>query len=133
MHQTVAQALALVERIKPKRAWFTHIAHDLGHAATNERLRKQGYSNVELVYDGLKLEIATDAPAAAAEPLRICGCAARWPGGVYVSGGVARILCAGGRGSVLAIATLTGFIWDIRRFCRKLRTAQRRVEQWQRR
>src|SRR5882724_6237794 len=67
MHQTVAQALALVEKIKPKRAWFTHIAHDLGHAATNERLRKQGYSNVELAYDGLQLEIATDAPAASTE------------------------------------------------------------------
>jgi phosphoribosyl 1,2-cyclic phosphate phosphodiesterase len=65
MHQTVQQALALVDKIKPKRAWFTHIAHDLGHAATNERLRNQGYANIQLAYDGLKLDIATDAPAAA--------------------------------------------------------------------
>jgi riboflavin kinase/FMN adenylyltransferase len=64
MHQTVQQALALVEKIKPKRAWFTHIAHDLGHAATNERLRNQGHANIQLAYDGLKLEIATDTPAA---------------------------------------------------------------------
>jgi riboflavin kinase/FMN adenylyltransferase len=64
MHQTVQQALALVEKIKPKRAWFTHIAHDLGHAATNERLRDQGHANIQLAYDGLKLEIATDTPAA---------------------------------------------------------------------
>jgi riboflavin kinase/FMN adenylyltransferase len=63
MHQTVEQALALVEKIKPKRAWFTHIAHDLGHAATNERLRNQGHANIQLAYDGLKLEIATDTPA----------------------------------------------------------------------
>jgi riboflavin kinase / FMN adenylyltransferase len=63
MHQTVEQALALVETIKPKRAWFTHIAHDLGHAATNERLRNQGHANIQLAYDGLKLEIATDTPA----------------------------------------------------------------------
>jgi phosphoribosyl 1,2-cyclic phosphate phosphodiesterase len=63
MHQTVQQALALVEKIKPKRAWFTHIAHDLGHAATNERLRNQGHANTQLAYDGLKLEIATDTPA----------------------------------------------------------------------
>jgi riboflavin kinase/FMN adenylyltransferase len=63
MHQTVQQALALVEKIRPKRAWFTHIAHDLGHAATNERLRKQGHANIQLAYDGLKLEIATDTPA----------------------------------------------------------------------
>jgi riboflavin kinase/FMN adenylyltransferase len=64
MHQTVQQALALVGKIKPKRAWFTHIAHDLGHAATNERLRDQGHANIQLAYDGLKLEIATDTPAA---------------------------------------------------------------------
>jgi phosphoribosyl 1,2-cyclic phosphate phosphodiesterase len=63
MHQTVQQALALVEKIKPKRAWFTHIAHDLGHAATNERLRNLGRANIQLAYDGLKLEIATDTPA----------------------------------------------------------------------
>jgi len=47
MHQTVQQALALVDKIKPKRAWFTHIAHDLGHAATNERcaIRATGTCN----------------------------------------------------------------------------------------
>jgi riboflavin kinase/FMN adenylyltransferase len=60
MHQTVEQALALVEHLKPKRAWFTHIAHDLGHAETNERLRKLGRPNVHLAYDGLTLEIAPD-------------------------------------------------------------------------
>jgi phosphoribosyl 1,2-cyclic phosphate phosphodiesterase len=64
MHQTVQQASALVEKIKPKRAWFTHIAHDLGHAATNERLRNEGHANIQLAYDGLKLEIATDGPSA---------------------------------------------------------------------
>jgi phosphoribosyl 1,2-cyclic phosphate phosphodiesterase len=63
MHQTVAQALALLEKIKPKRAWFTHIAHDLSHAVTNERLRKQGHPNVQLAYDGLQFDIATDGVA----------------------------------------------------------------------
>jgi phosphoribosyl 1,2-cyclic phosphate phosphodiesterase len=57
MHQTVEQALGLIERLKPKRAWFTHIAHDLGHATTEERLRKLGYENVRLAYDGLSLEV----------------------------------------------------------------------------
>ena len=33
MHQTVEQALELIEKLRPKRAWFTHIAHDLPHAA----------------------------------------------------------------------------------------------------
>src|SRR5215468_8959964 len=40
MHQTVEQALALVDKLKAKRAWFTHIAHDLGHAETNRRLAR---------------------------------------------------------------------------------------------
>jgi phosphoribosyl 1,2-cyclic phosphate phosphodiesterase len=63
MHQTVEQALALVDKLKPRRAWFTHIAHDLQHAATNERLRKAGYPHVQLAYDGLEFEVATDSPA----------------------------------------------------------------------
>ena len=63
MHQTVEQALALVDKLGPKRAWFTHIAHDLGHAATNERLRKAGYPHVQLAWDGLEFEVATDSPA----------------------------------------------------------------------
>jgi len=59
-HQTVDQALALIERLKPKQAWFTHIAHDLPHAETNERLRKMGLSNVGLAYDGLQFEVHVD-------------------------------------------------------------------------
>jgi riboflavin kinase/FMN adenylyltransferase len=57
MHQTVDQALAIIETLKPRRAWFTHIAHDLGHVETNERLRQLGYPSVQLAYDGLELEI----------------------------------------------------------------------------
>jgi riboflavin kinase/FMN adenylyltransferase len=53
----VEQSLALIDRLKPKRAWFTHIAHDLPHAATNERLRKAGYPQVKLAYDGLTFEV----------------------------------------------------------------------------
>ena len=53
MHSTVANSLALVEELKPKRAWFTHIAHDLGHETTNARLPK----HVRLAYDGLSFEV----------------------------------------------------------------------------
>jgi phosphoribosyl 1,2-cyclic phosphate phosphodiesterase len=63
MHQTVEQALALVDKLKPRRAWFTHIAHELPHAATNERLRKAGYPHVQLAYDGLHFDVQTDSPA----------------------------------------------------------------------
>ena len=48
------QALAAVERIRPTRALFTHIAHDLPHAATCARLP----AGVELAYDGLTLQFA---------------------------------------------------------------------------
>jgi phosphoribosyl 1,2-cyclic phosphate phosphodiesterase len=51
-HSTVDNSLRIVERLKPKRAFFTHICHDLPHAATNASLP----SNVQLSYDGLKLE-----------------------------------------------------------------------------
>jgi len=107
MHQTVQQALALVDKIKPKRAWFTHIAHDLGHAATNERLRHQGHGNVQLAYDGLKLEIATDTPSAIKNSEfivpRLDGLAvftdpAEWR----------EFYAASGRGSVLAIGNFDG-------------------------
>jgi riboflavin kinase/FMN adenylyltransferase len=63
MHQTVEQALSLIEKLKPRHAWFTHIAHDLPHSATNERLRRAGYPHVQLAYDGLELEVATESPA----------------------------------------------------------------------
>ena len=60
MHQTVEQALALVQRLAPKRAWFTHIAHDLSHAETNQRLRDLGFPNVQLAYDGLQFDVSVD-------------------------------------------------------------------------
>ena len=51
-HSTVENSLRIVERVKPKRAFFTHICHDLGHEATNAALPP----NVRLSYDGMKLE-----------------------------------------------------------------------------
>ena len=57
MHQTVEQALALVQELRPQRAWFTHIAHDLAHAETNARLINMGFPQVQLAYDGLCFEV----------------------------------------------------------------------------
>lgn len=57
MHQTVEQAVELVREIQPRRAWFTHIAHELPHAATNARLASMGLANVQLAYDGLEFEV----------------------------------------------------------------------------
>jgi len=54
MHSTVANSLDIVRRLAPRRAWFTHICHDLPHEETNSRLPE----NVRLGYDGLTFEVA---------------------------------------------------------------------------
>jgi phosphoribosyl 1,2-cyclic phosphate phosphodiesterase len=51
-HSTVENSLRIVERLKPQRAFFTHICHDLPHQETNASLPE----NVKLSYDGMKLE-----------------------------------------------------------------------------
>ena len=43
--------------MKPRRAYFTHMTHDLPHAKTNARLP----AGIELAYDGLVLDIEVDA------------------------------------------------------------------------
>jgi phosphoribosyl 1,2-cyclic phosphate phosphodiesterase len=50
-HFSVDQALAIVDRVKPKMTRFTHIAHALGHAATNATLP----SGVQLAFDREKI------------------------------------------------------------------------------
>jgi phosphoribosyl 1,2-cyclic phosphate phosphodiesterase len=52
-HFSVAEALEVVERLAPRRAYFTHICHDLSHAETCARLP----AGVELAYDGLVLNV----------------------------------------------------------------------------
>jgi phosphoribosyl 1,2-cyclic phosphate phosphodiesterase len=51
-HLSVDEALAIIDRLQPQRAYLTHIAHELEHEATNARLPP----GVELAYDGLKFE-----------------------------------------------------------------------------
>jgi phosphoribosyl 1,2-cyclic phosphate phosphodiesterase len=57
-HFSLAEALEVVSRLAPDRAYFTHICHDLPHAATCARLPP----GTELAYDGLVLEIADEKP-----------------------------------------------------------------------
>ena len=53
-HFTLAQALEIVEKIKPEKAYFTHMSHTLGlHDEVSQELPK----NVFLAYDGLEIEI----------------------------------------------------------------------------
>ena len=51
MHSTVDQSLKTVELLRPRRAFFTHISHDLEHDATNATLP----GNIRLAHDGLQL------------------------------------------------------------------------------
>jgi len=50
-HSTLANSIALVEQLKPRRAFFTHMSHDLDHAATDAIL----LPHIRLAYDGLQL------------------------------------------------------------------------------
>ena len=51
-HSTVQQSLKIVEEVKPRRTFFTHICHDLPHEATNASLP----DGVKLAFDGMKVE-----------------------------------------------------------------------------
>jgi phosphoribosyl 1,2-cyclic phosphate phosphodiesterase len=52
-HSTVEESLRTVDMLKPKRAFFTHISHDLLHAAVEARLP----ASVQIAYDGLEIPI----------------------------------------------------------------------------
>jgi phosphoribosyl 1,2-cyclic phosphate phosphodiesterase len=52
-HFSVNEALEVVARLRPRQTYFTHICHDLPHAATNKALP----DGVELAYDGLALDV----------------------------------------------------------------------------
>ncbi len=60
-HSTVAQSLATVAALKPARAFFTHISHDLAHADTQASLPP----GVHLAYDGLEIAVPADGLPAA--------------------------------------------------------------------
>lgn len=50
-HFGIPQALAAIERVRPRRAYLTHVSHYLDYDQTNARLPE----GVELAYDGLRI------------------------------------------------------------------------------
>jgi phosphoribosyl 1,2-cyclic phosphate phosphodiesterase len=52
-HSTVETSIETARRLLPKRTYFTHMCHDLGHAAT-EALLPPG---IFLAYDGLEISV----------------------------------------------------------------------------
>jgi phosphoribosyl 1,2-cyclic phosphate phosphodiesterase len=58
-HSTVDRSVKTVEQLSPRRAFFTHISHDLPHERTESLLPP----NVRLAFDGLELLVEGSAPA----------------------------------------------------------------------
>jgi phosphoribosyl 1,2-cyclic phosphate phosphodiesterase len=52
-HSTVERSLQWVAQLRPARAFFTHICHELPHEETNRALPP----HVRLAYDGLEIEV----------------------------------------------------------------------------
>jgi phosphoribosyl 1,2-cyclic phosphate phosphodiesterase len=50
-HSNLENSIALVEKLRPRRAWFTHMAHELMHAETEAELPP----HIRLLYDGLRI------------------------------------------------------------------------------
>jgi phosphoribosyl 1,2-cyclic phosphate phosphodiesterase len=51
-HFSLAEAVATIERLKPRRAYLTHMAHEIDHATASRQLP----AHVELAYDGLRFD-----------------------------------------------------------------------------
>jgi len=52
-HSTVERSVAYAQQLKPRRAYFTHICHELPHARTESALPP----NIRLAYDGLEITV----------------------------------------------------------------------------
>ena len=51
---SVAEALAIVNRVKPKETYFVHMCHDIGlHVEAEKKLPP----HVHLAYDGLTISV----------------------------------------------------------------------------
>jgi phosphoribosyl 1,2-cyclic phosphate phosphodiesterase len=50
-HSHIENSISIVERLKPRRAFFTHMGHELDHDATNAKLPP----HIRLAYDGLQI------------------------------------------------------------------------------
>mgnify|MGYP003810053669 FL=1 len=53
-HISVKEALALIEKIQPKRSYFVHMCHQFG---LHEKEQKLLPPNVFVAYDGLQIEV----------------------------------------------------------------------------
>lgn len=54
-HQTLAEALRIVHRLQPKKAYFTHMSHQIG---LHNEVEKELPHNVFLAHDGLEIPVS---------------------------------------------------------------------------
>lgn len=52
-HYCLSETLEIIEKLKPKKAYITHISHDIKHSITEKLLPE----NVYLAYDGIEFDI----------------------------------------------------------------------------
>jgi len=52
-HSTVERSIRTVAQLAPRRAFFTHISHDLPHSETESALPP----HIRLAYDGLEITV----------------------------------------------------------------------------
>lgn len=53
VHLSVGEALEIIAEVRPRRAYLTHLSHDVGHAELSARLP----DNVQVAYDGLVVDV----------------------------------------------------------------------------
>jgi phosphoribosyl 1,2-cyclic phosphate phosphodiesterase len=63
-HSHLEKSIAYVDQLKPRRAFFTHMSHDLDHAATEATLPP----HIRLAYDGLQINFEIAPPESKPEP-----------------------------------------------------------------
>lgn len=53
-HFTLEEALDIIEKLSPEKAFLTHLSHQMG---THQEVMKELPSNVEIAYDGLSIKL----------------------------------------------------------------------------
>ncbi len=59
VHLSLSEALDVIRKVQPQRAYLTHVSHEMGHAETLALLPE----HVEPAYDGLTVSVSEPAPA----------------------------------------------------------------------
>lgn len=59
VHLSLSEALDVIRKVQPQRAYLTHISHEMGHAETLALLP----AHVEPAYDGLTVTVSDQTPA----------------------------------------------------------------------